>query len=335
MDVTRHNATYATTVLQWNCNGIRAHMEDLKLLIAENNPEYICLQETKQNEQQYQIDKNYKTYNEIAMGDHSNKGGISIAIKKNIPHEKINLRTTLHAIALKVHTRKFKSICNIYLPPSETFQTDDLTEVFAQLPTPCIVVGDMNAHSPMWHDPRQDNRGRKIEKFLDDNNLTCLNTSGPTYFRTFDQASSSVDLALITSNKAADYRWEISEELHGSDHFPITITEEGDKHPPTRTPKWKIEKADWLEFRDKMVPPPEIESFTSTDEANEYLTKPIIDAAQQPIPRTSPIHKHKPEVPWWNKKCSTERKIVRNAYGKMHIHPNVINIKTYRRRQAI
>ena len=131
MDVTRHNATYATTVLQWNCNGIRAHMEDLKLLIAENNPEYICLQETKQNEQQYQIDKNYKTYNEIAMGDHSNKGGISIAIKKIIPHEKINLRTTLHAIALKVHTRKFKSICNIYLPPSENFQTDDLTEVFA------------------------------------------------------------------------------------------------------------------------------------------------------------------------------------------------------------
>jgi len=30
-------------------------MEDLKQVIAENNPEYICLQETKQNEQQYQI----------------------------------------------------------------------------------------------------------------------------------------------------------------------------------------------------------------------------------------------------------------------------------------
>ena len=96
-----------------------------------------------------------------------------------------------------------------------------------------------------------------------------------------------------------------------------------------------MKKADWLEFRGKIAPPPETESFASTDEANKYLTESIIDAAHQSIPRSSPTHKHKPEVPWWNKKCSTERKIVRNAYGRMRRNPSANNITTYRRRQAI
>ena len=45
-----------------------------------------------------------------------------------------------------------------------------------------IIIGtDSNAHSTVWNCPRSNNRGEFIEKFLIENNLTCLNVgNNPT-----------------------------------------------------------------------------------------------------------------------------------------------------------
>ena len=46
-------------ILQWNCKGLRARSENLKVLCNNINPKIICLQETKLGEQDFNLGLNY------------------------------------------------------------------------------------------------------------------------------------------------------------------------------------------------------------------------------------------------------------------------------------
>ena len=77
--------------------------------------------------------------------------------------------------------KKTLTVCNVYLPPSLDINFSDLEHLIQQLPAPFVLVGDLNAHSPLWGDVRQDSRGKMVEKLLNDYNLCLLNTGEPTY----------------------------------------------------------------------------------------------------------------------------------------------------------
>ena len=122
-----------------------------------------------------------------------------------------------------------------------------MNELIDQLPQPFMMVGDMNAHNPMWRDSRLDTRGRMIERIMAHNNLVCLNIEGPTYYRPSDQSSSTIDLTLISSNIALEYRWMRNKEQHGSDHYPIHITKyiQREEQPEE---KWKLQEVNWEKY---------------------------------------------------------------------------------------
>ncbi|WP_419585739.1 hypothetical protein, partial [Thiolapillus sp.] len=77
--------------------------------------------------------------------------------------------------------KKTLTVCNVYLPPSLDINFSDLEHLIQQLPAPFVLVGDLNAHSPLWGDVRQDSRGQMVEKLLNDYSLCLLNTGEPTY----------------------------------------------------------------------------------------------------------------------------------------------------------
>ena len=97
---------------------MRAKLEVVWLLINNMQPSCICLQEIMLNNPNYIIDRKYDLYATILPGQR-NKGGAAIAVRKDIPHSRLNIRTTIQAIALEIQPmgKSKRTLCLIYLPP--------------------------------------------------------------------------------------------------------------------------------------------------------------------------------------------------------------------------
>ena len=76
----------------------------------------------------------------------------------------VQLNTPLQAMAVRVTLSKAVTVCNIYIPPSVDVSLSDLGRLIQQLLAPFILIGDFNAHSPLWGDVKQDFRGQIVEK---------------------------------------------------------------------------------------------------------------------------------------------------------------------------
>merc|ERR1712074_161359 len=102
--------------------------------------------------------------------------------------------------------------------PGTPFKIEQLLNLYAQLPTPHILLGDFNAHSPLWGDETLNSRGKIIEDFIAQTNLCIFNDQSPTYVNPGTLKITSVDLIF-----ASEPSWTTLDDLHHSDHFPITI----------------------------------------------------------------------------------------------------------------
>ena len=54
------------------------------------------------------------------------KKGCSLFVKKDIPHEVLELDTELQAVAVKVSLHKTIAVCNVYIPPHFNVAQSDL-----------------------------------------------------------------------------------------------------------------------------------------------------------------------------------------------------------------
>ena len=67
-----------------------------------------------------------------------------------------------------------------------------------------------------------------------------------------------------------DFEWSVNEDLNGSDHYPIHF-KNLINFPTECQPKWKVQRADWIKFREGVVIDRKFDSFESHLEAYEYL----------------------------------------------------------------
>ena len=80
-------------------------------------------------------------------------GGVTITIKKTIPHREIILKTNLQAVAVTLLLDKTTTLCSIYIPSSYSLDGNKLEYLISQL-TPFILIGDMIANSTLWGNTR-------------------------------------------------------------------------------------------------------------------------------------------------------------------------------------
>ena len=323
-------------IIQWNVNGYRSRQQELSLILHEEDPSCLCLQELKiQNEHQHvNLNNLYKTY--IKLPDNENnisKGGVLVAVKTSIAHTHLPLITTLQAVAVSFPTGKLKSVCSIYLPPNVNIETEHLDDLVEQLPKPTLIMGDFNAHSPLWYDQNLDTRGSRIENLIDTTDLITLNDNHPTYYRSFDQATSNIDLALISNQTAMDFTWTTLKDLYGSDHYPIVVSAV-QSYPPQYTEKWNIDRADWKKYRDLAITTRKVDTIENIEEAYSYIKDTILIASRATIPKTRINSMKRPCLPWWTPECANERRKTRTAFRHMKRNHNPITIRTYRRRLA-
>ena len=311
-------------IIQWNCDGFYSHNEDFKLILNEYNPYIICIQETKFKYDHKPILNNYKPFYHNVYSNTVAKGGVITFVNNNFDCEEILLNSNIQAVAVKVYYPIEFIICNIYLPGSEQIPSNELLNIISQFNLPYMLLGDFNSHNILWGSNHTDNRGTKIEKFIEDHELNIMNSGAPTHFSFGYKTTSAIDLTLISPILDTFFGWYIDDDLHSSDHYPIIINVIHDKMNKERKRKWIIKKADWENY-DKELKIKSL-NFANVNEHEIYIKNRILDAALKSIPisSTKPLKK---TVPWWNEEIHN---LIKLRKHKLRRYQQTLNLNYYR-----
>ena len=327
------------TIFQWNCRGLSAHKEELKMHLSSIRTKYdiICLQETLLRN--VRSDFNIPGYKTIRR-DRPDRagGGLVTLVKDTLNFTELDSSQDIECIYIRVKSKcGYINVANVYLPPNSNFNKDNLSPFFQPK---TVVVGDFNAKSKLWGCVYSDNRGRIIEDLLDENNFCCINDGQPTYTH-YDGTQSHLDLSLVCSTLAAKSNWAVYDDTMGSDHSPA-ITRLFDQTPyceEQSLPHFKFSKADWANFKQHCranISDIDVDTI-DVNTASDCIAAAIVDAAQASIPQSSPSsnrRRHKP-LPYWGdgcKKAIKERNRARNAMLKNNTPENV---HKYRRLKGV
>ena len=256
-------------------------------------------------------------------------GGTSIFIRNDLLHRKLELNTDLQAVAVRVSSHKPVTICSLYV--NDSININQLTELCKQLPTPFLLVGDFNAHNPLWGDVQDtDARGKTIEQLLGETNICILNDGSPTYLDPRTLKTSSIDLTLCSPDLASELKWSALEDTHGSDHFPILLHEEI-PHASTPPSILNFKKANWSNFQTECTEKLNTK-IDPTNKTLEFFTNTIMDIANNHIPRLST--KPRKNKSWFNEDCKKAVDIKKNKLRKAQKNPTFENITDFKIAQA-
>ena len=184
------------------------------------------------------------------------------------------------------------TIINLYRPPIRA-TGDDRTDHFDPdaLPTgdKTLLVGDANAHHPMWDTACEapDAVGDRVAGWLERVGWTPLNTGEPTFTSYRSGSHSAPDIAACSAALARRASWATGPDL-GSDHLPMVINIRAtDARPPRkRKARWAHHRADWRAFQDDCEAAlTGAEPAGSVQEAATRLTGIIQSAAKRHIPK--------------------------------------------------
>ena len=187
---------------------------------------------------------------------------------------------------------KYVTICSIYLPPDLEYCQSDLEDLTTQLPSPFLILRDLNAHNPIWGGDVLDDKGKIVEDFIANNPVSFLNDGSFTYHNIYANSYSGIDLSICSSSIFLDFSWSVDTELNGSDHFPIYLTSNRNIPKPS-SPKWKLEQADWENFKKDATLSYDFESFSSHIEAYDYFVETMLKSGNTNIPKTKSLP-HRP-----------------------------------------
>ncbi|GFV06930.1 hypothetical protein TNCV_2916901 [Trichonephila clavipes] len=210
-----------TSFISWNCRGLRTRLADLKSIISTYQPACVALQETFLKSTMTMQVRGYNCVRRDVDGDTSPTGGVCLFTSNLFPSNVVTLHTSLQAVAVRIHVHSLVTVCCVYLPPNDVVPQVDLNHLVSQLPAPFILLGDFNGHSPLWGHDVTNSRGRQIEQLISDHCLCLLNNDEKTYFHAPTRTFHSLDLAICSPTLLPMLNFEVANDLHNSDHFPL------------------------------------------------------------------------------------------------------------------
>ena len=323
-----------SSILQWNCRGLRTSISNLQAVISLQRPLAVCLQETKLSPESHCAIKGYSVFRKDVSADTVAHGGVLLAVHRSIPAQRLELRTPLQAVAARVlFNQRTITICSLYLPPGVSLPRRELDQLVAELPEPLLILGDFNAHHPLWGCGDADVRGRVLEHFILDEHLGILNTGTHTHFTISTGRTTALDLSLASPQLLPLFTWKVADDPMESDHFPVWLEFHCSVALGMRPPRWNVEKAEWDEFSSHLE-----EVFTTIHREKrelsvEEFTSILLDAASQYIPRTSGSPRRIP-VPWWTDECRSVIRERRRASKVFNRHPTTENMITFKKARA-
>ncbi|KAG5889097.1 hypothetical protein JTB14_002125 [Gonioctena quinquepunctata] len=245
-------------------------------------PFCICLQESHLKPNDNFTLRGYKSFRKDVIPNLRARGGVITFVKDNLQVEEVLLLTNLQAVAVKIKHPYKMTICNLYLPDFNLTR-EELKNCIEQLPLPILILGDFNAHNPLWGSERIDHRGRIIEGIIDELDLVILNTGEGTFINSRSNKLSAIDLSICSHEITPVLKWQCLEEQN-TDHIPISIECAVQKVDKRRTIKWITDKANWDLYREKLN---HINILANTiNEGVTELTEAIHYSADAAIPKS-------------------------------------------------
>ncbi|XP_055605840.1 uncharacterized protein LOC129754010 [Uranotaenia lowii] len=249
----------------------------------------------------------------------SSRQGAGLAIKNGIPYDLININSTLNVVVVKLHYPFNITAVSLYIPPQTTYSdfTEKIDDLLPQIPTPFIIMSDPNAHSLSWGSSHTSRKGSYLENLAIVHNLTILNNSQPTRLDPSTGNMSALDLTMVAWELGLKFCWNVLDDCHGSDHFPIQIKIQHPTPQNTTRPRWKYDNADWLGYQ------LDVDSLLSTHNPAcvQTFSTIILKSAEKHIPRTSGMP-GKTAVPWWTPEVRDAIKIRRKRLRALKRIPN-------------
>jgi hypothetical protein len=102
-------------------------------------------------------------------------------------------------------------LCSVYIPPNSALSLAQLKNLADQLPTPFIITGDFNGHSPLWGSKTTTDKGKELENFLSQEGLCIFNDGTDTYLHPGNGSYSAIDVA--DPYLLLDFSWKVHDDL--------------------------------------------------------------------------------------------------------------------------
>ena len=235
----------------------------------------------------------YSTY---VDEDERAAGGSTILVRNNVLHSCVGLDTDLRAV--RVALDGAVAFCSVYIPPNSALCLAQLKNLAGQLPTPFIIMGDFNGHSPLWGSKTATDKGKRLGDFLSQEGLCIFNDGAGTCLHPGSGSCSAVGLA-VADPSLLDFSWKI--HLCGSHHFPIVL-ESLRSAVGERPTRYKFDKADWPRYEQMCRENLQTEVVRgSTDPILEF-NETLISIADGAVQGTSADPGH-PGRPWFDGGC--------------------------------
>ena len=118
-------------IISWNVNGIRACLnKGFEEFISNNNPDIVCIQETKANKEQ--VDFNFSGYNQYwNSAERKGYSGTLILSKKEIDNIQYGIGIEKHDNEGRVITAELENfyLVNVYVPNSGSDRKNPLSRL--------------------------------------------------------------------------------------------------------------------------------------------------------------------------------------------------------------
>ena len=313
--------------IHWNICGVGTHWEDLKVLVRDHQPKIVALQETlRENFTFAGYDISHKKVNPCDRG-------VSLMVDSSLASSVVPLLTDLEATAARVSVgTKVYTFCNLYLSPSKTYSKASIENLLDQLPRPAVMMGDFNAHHPLWGSASSNKLGEDLEEIFSLRNLCVLNDGAITRLH-YNGTTTCIDLTVVDPSIVLDFEWSVLDDTHGSDHYPVLLkmasAEEDDSEP-----RHNLNKANWPVYeehcrgriRDEAV-------FKDGTCPVESLTHILNDIVEDCIPKTKPSNR-RTKVPWFNNECKEAKRRRKRALHRFRRTPTLANLLAFRQARA-
>lgn len=325
-----------TKTILWNARSVINKKIDIEYLIQTENPEIFAICETwLTNNDKFDI-KDY----DIIRNDRIEQrgGGLAICIKNDIQYKKINLNElqnkNIETLAIKIsYKRGWLHLLLIYNPCNKVNQKD-MEHYINQIEKPKLIIGDFNAHHPLWNSKTNQNitniTGINLFNLINQNNILMLTPKGQiTRIDPKTGKGSTIDLVLGTPELS---QLEVEAKIYGgSDHLPIIIRDiNHNRETIVKEEKWKFNEEGWIKFKEE-IQKIDVDNIKSLNE----ITEIIKNIGMKHFRLNNDNSKNKPTKPWWNKKCKEVIKQRNKSFNKWRKNPNEKNRIEYKKLQII
>lgn len=175
---------------------------------------------------------------------------------------------------------------------------------------PLILGMDSNAHSTLWGNQLNNQRGTDLENIIMAYGLSIGNKGNtPTFFSPIGQ--SSIDLTLTTANFSNGLlNWKVHLEDHFSDHRLITYTL--NLEPASLIMVRPLSKCDWSIFKEKLNSWPELPTQWS-EEILQTSTDKFYSKLYEALDSACPKRQIRPTIKlgFWSQELQTQKMKVR------------------------